>query len=58
MKRTYTLFVLLGIVVGSLLTGCDSGNKPEGNAQPTSTNAPAAPAATPDAVPPAASTNK
>ena len=55
MKRTYTLFVLLGIVVGSLLTGCDS--KPEGTTPPASTNSAPAPAATPDAAP-AASTNK
>ncbi len=47
MKRTYTLIALLGILVGTLLTGCDSGSKaPDASA---STNAPA---------PAAASTNK
>lgn len=39
MKRTYTLIVLLGLVVGALLTGCSNDST-----APTasSTNAPAA----------------
>jgi hypothetical protein len=47
MKRIYTLIVLLGLVMGAVLTGCNQGpteNKPEAG-----TNAP---------TPPPASTNK
>ena len=47
MKRIFTLIVLLGIVAGTVLTGCEQ--KPADNS-PAGTNAPAAAAA--------ASTNK
>ena len=39
MKRIYTLIVLLGIVMGAALTGCEQ--KPADNT-PAGTNAPAA----------------
>jgi hypothetical protein len=29
MKRISTLIVLIGLVMGAVLTGCDSGNKPD-----------------------------
>jgi hypothetical protein len=44
MKRIYTLIVLLGIVMGAVLTGCNSGSD---TSKPADTNAP-----------PAAGTNK
>jgi hypothetical protein len=44
MKRIYTLIVLLGIVMGAVLTGCNEGSQ---TSTPADTNAP-----------PAASTNK
>jgi len=45
MKRTYTLIVLLGLVVGTLLTGCNSSDTSTPKA--ADTNAPmAAPAST------------
>jgi hypothetical protein len=44
MKRIYTLIVLLGIVMGAVLTGC---NQASDTSKPADTNAP-----------PAASTNK
>jgi hypothetical protein len=44
MKRIYTLIVLLGIVMGAVLTGCNQGTDAS---KPVDTNAP-----------PAASTNK
>ncbi len=37
MKRIYTLIVLLGIVMGAVLTGCNSG---ENASTPPATNAP------------------
>ena len=40
MKRTYTLIVLLGLVVGALLTGCSNDTATPG--APSATNAPAA----------------
>jgi hypothetical protein len=50
MKRIYTLIVLLGILMGTVLTGCNQGETPK----PADTNAaPAAPAA-----PETPSTNK
>ena len=52
MKRIYTLIVLMGLVMGALVTGC---NKEESSGGGTSTNAPAAPTP-PPATPP--STNK
>jgi len=46
MKRTYTLIVLLGLVVGAMLTGCNSDTStPPKDAGTNSTAAPAAPAA-------------
>ena len=43
MKRIYTLIVLLGIVMGTVLTGCNESTQ---TPPPTDTNAaPAAPAA-------------
>jgi predicted small lipoprotein YifL len=42
MKRIFALMVLLGIISGAVLAGCEQ--KPANNA-PASTNAPAAPAA-------------
>jgi hypothetical protein len=42
MKRTYTLIVLLGLVVCGLLTGCNDSSKPDAGAMAPSTNAPAA----------------
>ena len=44
MKRIYTLIVLLGIVMGAVLTGCNSGSE---TPKASDTNAP-----------PAAGTNK
>jgi len=47
MKRIYTLIVLLGIVMGAVLTGCNQGSeapKPaDTNAAPAAPTAPAAP---------------
>jgi hypothetical protein len=41
MKRIFTLIVLLGIVAGAVLTGCDKGDN---SSKPSDTNAaPAAP---------------
>ena len=37
MKRIYTLIVLLGIVMGAVLTGCNSGSE---TPKPADTNAP------------------
>ncbi|HSU55392.1 MAG TPA: hypothetical protein VLT36_15155 [Candidatus Dormibacteraeota bacterium] len=45
MKRLYTLIVLLGLVMGAMLTGCDNGSKTD--TTPTaSTNAQTAPSTT------------
>ena len=44
MKRIYTLIILLGIVMGAVLTGCNQGTE---TSKPADTNAP-----------PQASTNK
>ena len=52
MKRIYTLIVLMGLVMGALVTGC---NKEE-TAPPASTNAQPAAPTPPPATPP--STNK
>jgi len=38
MKRIFTLIVLLGIVMGAVLTGCNSGDQ---TSAPADTNAPA-----------------
>lgn len=47
MKRTYILFALLGLVLGTLLTGCDQGttDTSKGGAPATTNAAPPAPAA-------------
>jgi hypothetical protein len=45
MKRIFTLIVLLGIVMGAVLTGCDKGTPPpatpDTNAAPTAPSMPA-----------------
>ncbi|SPE54599.1 hypothetical protein SBV1_190074 [Verrucomicrobia bacterium] len=40
MKRIFTLIVLLGLVVGALVTGCNSGSD---TSTPANTNAPSTP---------------
>jgi hypothetical protein len=42
MKRIFTLIVLLGVVMGAVLTGCDKGTSPP--ATPDTNAIPAAPA--------------
>ena len=48
MKRTFTLIVLVGLVAGAVLTGCNQGGnepaKPDTNAAPAAPAPPPAPA--------------